>query len=98
MKPEDRTKYLCNALGWQGGTVHQLADVTGCAVNDLLYGEFTAEYDHEYCTGHYWDTNSKEYQEENLIPRNKGNLFYWLGVARKMQILKMNCSQEYNRI
>ena len=60
MKPEDRTKYLCIALGWQGGTIHKLAEVTGCSVNDLLYKEFPIEYEHDYCTGHYWNTNLRK--------------------------------------
>lgn len=102
MTPENRTKYLCLALGWQGGTIHQLVEVTGCSVQELLYGEFPTKEDHNACmsfmAGSFWDTNSKQHQDNVLIPGAKGNLFFWLGVARKMEILEINCNSVYNNI
>lgn len=98
MTPENRTKYLLQAFGFQGGTIHQLAQITGCSVQDLLYKDFPDErLDMEYKLGFYWDTNIKEFQEEYIIPSRKGNLSYWFGVMRKMEILEVNCGIVYNR-
>lgn len=76
------TEALCKALGWQGGTVHQVADELGIDTHSILYGEPSATYTSSpYNLGLYWSTNSKEHQKEVLIPQNRGDIDYWLGVA-----------------
>lgn len=98
MTPENRTKYLLQAFGFQGGTIHQLAEITGCSAQILLYKDFSDnEWDLEYQGGFFWDTNTKEYQDNHIIPSRKGNLYYWFGVMRKMEILEVNCGIVYNR-
>jgi len=34
---EQRTDALLKFFGWQGGTIHQLAEATGCKVEKLLH-------------------------------------------------------------
>jgi len=77
-----RTQALMAAFGWQGGTIHQLAEVTGCSANDLLYSDsqqHSLEWQGGFCS---YRTCSKEFiNERDFIGRFKGNLQYWLGVA-----------------
>ena len=37
--PEQRTRALLYYFGWQGGTIHQLAEATGVNTQTLLYGD-----------------------------------------------------------
>jgi hypothetical protein len=80
-----RTMALCIAFGWQGGTIHQLADVTGCSANELLYSpcqRYTSDWSAGWCA---YRTCSIEYNQNNLHNENKGNLQFWLGVASGVQ-------------
>jgi len=89
MKTEDRTRYLLSAFGWQGGTIHQIAEVTGCDSKDLLYAEPKFDYDFrgnylpstDYLNGFTaGSTCEPAWIRETLAPKRKGNLEYWFGV------------------
>lgn len=83
-----RTEALCRVLGWQGGTIHQIAAETGCTVEGLLYGEAKET--------HLLSDNTKgwfavrtcplEYNRAKIFPKYKGNLEFWLGAACGMQL------------
>lgn len=78
----NRAMNLCKAFGWQGGTVHQIAEEIGCSVHDILYAK-----EEEYLVSHKmgwfsYRTNSLEFNTQKRIQKeNSGNLQFWLGVA-----------------
>lgn len=89
MKTEDRTRYLLNAFGWQGGTIHQIAEITGCDSHDLLYAEPKFGYDFrgnyqpsaEYLNGFTaGGTCESEWVRETLAPKHQGEIEFWFGV------------------
>lgn len=77
----NRTQALCKALGWQGGTIHQISDETNCSVNDLLYGS-PNKSSQNYTSGWFAGrTCSLEHNQMINFPKHKGDLNFWLGVA-----------------
>ena len=75
---------LFNFLGWQGGTIHQVACATGCSAHDLIYkeiGQLENYQKHLYIWGLNW-------KNENLFIHGRlkqaethyGYLEFWLGV------------------
>lgn len=75
------TELLMNVLGWQGGTVHQVAKATGLAVLTILdLDKRKAEdvYQLEMLNkGYSWVLSGSK---ENNIPRGyKGYPLFWLG-------------------
>ena len=76
------TEFLMNALGWQGGTVHQVSRATGldvltilslkdCKIEDVYQLEM-------YNTGKRWILGGGC---EKTIPKDrKGYPLFWLGV------------------
>lgn len=86
----NRTEALCRVLGWQGGTIHQVATETGCRVEHLLYGSvsdqtLTSDYTKGWFSAR---TCSLEWNRKTNFPKHKGNLAFWIGAAEGM-ILKM---------
>jgi hypothetical protein len=83
----NRLKYYLKAFGFAGGTIHQVSEITGCSVVDLLTctpkEAWTGSW---YNRGLYWDTNTKEHKETVLIPNHQGNIDYWLGVCRSQEL------------
>lgn len=79
-----RTEPLMRAFGWQGGTIHQLAHVTGCDAYELIYSE-SIEYNMDNKAGWFaYRTNSLDYNQ-TLLDTYHGNLQFWLGVAGGVQ-------------
>jgi len=79
----NRTQALCKAFGWQGGTIWQISEETGCEVAELLYNKPEAthlgsDYSLGCCAG---TTCSVQFNLETNFPKRKGNLDFWLGVA-----------------
>lgn len=87
----NRTQALILAFGWQDGTIHQLATVTGCSVQGLLYAEprdrniatgkiFAADgsYAHRFYSVRF---NLTKYNRDVLFPDQVGNIDFWIGVA-----------------
>lgn len=82
----NRTQLVMKAIGWQGGTVHQLCDHLGLDVNEFLYSEPEHTYTGtDYNAGLYWNTNGPEHQKK-LQALYKGNKDYWIGVARSVEL------------
>ena len=89
LNAETRTKNYLKFLGWQGGTIHQIAQEFNCDVDTLLYG--TPEYTYTgsyYNQGMYATTCRLKYRLETLLPMFRGNVEYWLGVANGASITK----------
>ena len=81
----NRTTNLLNAFGFQGGTIHQVAELTGCNAFDLLYAEAIA-YDKDKALG--WSayrTNGRDFNRSNTTPTRQGNLQFWIGVAEGVE-------------
>lgn len=80
-----RIQALMLAFGWQGGTVWQIAEETGCDAHDLIY-KASEEYNSSHRAGWFsYCTNSLEYNQEKIAPAMKGNLQFWIGVASGVQ-------------
>jgi hypothetical protein len=78
-----RLDAFCKALGWHGGTIHQVAAETGCDVSDLL-GEVPSDtsLDSAYSRGWFAGrTCSVAFNRKHNFPGEKGILDFWLGVA-----------------
>ena len=77
------TLVIMKALGWAGGTIHQVAAETGCTVEGLLYGsatDYRVGSDHN--KGWFAGRNSTVGHNRTVnFPKYKGNLDFWLGVA-----------------
>lgn len=85
--PVGRGKMLLDAFGWQGGTIHQLAEETGLSVEDLLYtplrsmanAPLNCELSHGWFAGR---TCTPEHNKVNVFPKYKGNVDFWHGLIR----------------
>ena len=77
----NRTINLLNAFGFQGGTIHQVAELTGCDAFDLLHTD-PFVYDIDYAKGWFaYRTNSRDFNKEHIKPKYLGNVQFWLGVV-----------------
>lgn len=79
-----RTQALCIAFGWQGGTVHQVAEVTGCAAHDLIYAD-AVESDISHKQGWFAYRTCELAFNAPRVEEKKGDLQFWLGVASGVQ-------------
>lgn len=76
-----RTEALCRVLGWQGGTIHQVAKEIGCSTHDILYGEPISQST-DYVGGWFAArTCSLEHNRKVNFPAARGNLQFWLGAS-----------------
>jgi len=83
---ENPTILLMHAIGWQGGTVHQVAEHTGLPVPDILSLHKHEPYsglNSSACSG--WTsvrTCSLEWNQERIFPKYHGNIDFWSGVLQ----------------
>jgi hypothetical protein len=80
--PQTRSKNLFDYFGWQGGTIHQIADETDVNVSDLLYGlplenHLTSKYVQGQCAAE----TCGQAMRLKLAKETKGNRDFWIGVA-----------------
>lgn len=80
--PTQRAERLYDYFGLQGGTIHQIAELTGVSVDDLLYAPYeslglNSRYAHGACAA---ETCGLSYRRE-LATRVKGDRGFWVGVA-----------------
>lgn len=70
----NRTLAIMHVLGWQGGTIHQVAKEINCSSTDIIYSD--ADRNHpSYKEGFYAHNHG-------IVNRQRtGDLAYWLGVA-----------------
>jgi hypothetical protein len=76
---------LYNLMQWQGGTVHQLADVVDVPAETLLYGmpSNALGVNSSYIQGQSaFDTCRPEYVKAVLLKAYRGNADFWLGYMR----------------
>lgn len=77
-----RTQIVMNAIGWQGGTVHDLCKELGLTVNEFLYA--TPEGTHcmgsDFTLGWFAGRTSPDYTKTKAKIDYYGNLNFWLGV------------------
>jgi hypothetical protein len=76
MTPEQRLISLLHVFGWTGGTIHQVAQETGCSAHDLLHGSATL------CGGFSAvRTCTSEFNRRVNFPRAKGDPDWWISAA-----------------
>lgn len=79
------TELLCYALGWQGGTIHQVAEATRLTHAQILNLDATPERG----TSNGWfavRTCSHAYLQKRIFPDRQGNVAFWAGAARGIAI------------
>ena len=81
----NRTLNLLNAFGYQGGTIHQVAELTGCNAFDLLYEKAMPWDTDRMCGWFAYRTNKRDFNRSNITPAKKGNVQYWIGVAEGVE-------------
>ncbi len=79
-------------FGWQGGTIHQIAEATGCDSDELIYTVpdqmEVIRMDSDYSAGQSaLATCDKEFRVSVLTPKRKGNLLFWLGVRNGYAVM-----------
>lgn len=76
------TLHLMHSLGWQGGTVHQVASATGLKVETILNlaDRKVEEIDHfdTFADGYLWACGGGK--ESKIPPAARGDVHFWLGV------------------
>lgn len=80
----NRTMNLLNAFGFQGGTVHQVAEITGCSANDLLYSDIE-QYSGNHSAGWFAYRSCSIAHNQRYFVNEKGNVQFWLGVAQGVE-------------
>ncbi len=78
-KQMTRLEAWCKAFGWQGGTIHQVEEITGCGVAALT-GVETQTASKSYENG-FVVAKSNQVEEAVATGLFNGNLQFWLGVA-----------------
>lgn len=81
----NRTTNLLNAFGFQGGTIHQIAELTGCDAFDLLHAETTPYEFHRQSGWFAYRTNGRDFNQKKITPKELGNVQFWLGVAEGVE-------------
>ena len=81
--PENRTTAYLRAIGWQGGTIHQIAEELGCNSTDLLYGKPSVDYlTSDSASGWFMGRTCGIESIRKAVKTRRGNLDFWLGYAR----------------
>ena len=78
--PEERARALYYFFGWQGGTIHQLAEATGLTVTDILYRDDDAHSD----LGGFSAirTCGAPWRRDTLAPKHKGDWEFFRDAIR----------------
>ena len=83
---ENPTILLMHAIGWQGGTVHQVAEYTGLSVPDILslqkhepYPGLTSPACKGWCAVR---TCSLAWNKEKIFPAHHYDIDFWSGVLQ----------------
>jgi hypothetical protein len=81
------TELLCLALGWQGGTVHQVAEETGLDVSEIINGNRHSEAQEAFANGWFaLRTCTLAFNRERNFPARRGQLGFWMGVAKAQEL------------
>ena len=82
---EHKLKALFNVCGWQGGTIHQVADELGITTDDILTDKApkNQQIDSDYMGGQFaFDTCSLDFTKRKLKPKYFGNADFWKGYMK----------------
>lgn len=93
-----RTELLMQALGWQGGTVHDICHYVGINAHKFLYTDIPSNQKmmgDDWFMGTCFNTCSMAYRHETLLPKYRGNLNFWLGVCRSMELVNAGACVDY---
>lgn len=91
-----RTELVMNAIGWQGGTVHELCKVLGLDVcKFLMHVPENKSLASDYGFGCAINTNSMQYRIDVIIPNRQGDYDYWVGAARSMELVDMDVCMDH---
>lgn len=86
------TLLVLNALGYQGGTIHQAAQETGLTTEEILSlptrenevkGSLTSDYSSGWCAVR---TCNLTFRKEVIYPKYRGNINFWAGVVRGLYL------------
>lgn len=82
---QTNTLTLCHALGWQGGTIHQVSKEIGLPLDDILdlhnHEPNDKSINSEDSRGWFAvRTCSREHFLDKCVPSQKGNKNFWYGV------------------
>lgn len=72
--PEMRVRALLYYFGWQGGTIHQLAEATGVEARTLLYSNEIGPLSGGFSAIR---TCERDWRVERLAPQAQGDWPYW---------------------
>lgn len=75
-----RTEALCRILGWQGGTIHQVAKEIGVSTHDIIYGDSIQNDDYK-AGWHAARNHSPQENHQHYFSKHKGNKDFWIGAA-----------------
>lgn len=76
--PEQRARALYFYFGWQGGTIHQLAEATGLTTDDILHREHGEERSAIHLSGFSAiRTCDRDWRRDVLAPKSQGEWPYW---------------------
>lgn len=81
----NNTQCLMIALGWQGGTVHQVSEEIGVSVQDILYKKIDRIEAMSFDYQSAWfavRTCSQSFFLSNIAPKQHGNVLFWHGVIQ----------------
>ena len=81
----NRTLNLLHAFGFQGGKIHQVAELTGCDAFDLLHAEPLPWDTDRMCGWFTYRTNGMEFNRSNTTSAKQGNVQFWIGVAEGVE-------------
>lgn len=77
------TELLCEVLGWQGGTVHQVAKETGLTVEQIVNTDRNSLERHGGFSNGWLAarTCGIEHLRAVIFPKRQGDLAFWMGAA-----------------
>jgi len=89
------TLLILQALGYQGGTIHQASQETGLTTAQIIdLSEITGNQkaiNSDYSKGWFSiRTGSGEFFKNNLAPQYKGNQEFWAGVVRGLYLTQQS--------
>lgn len=80
-----RIEAINRAFGYQGGTVHDICKELQIDAHDFIYKP-AEEYSQAHKAGWFaYNTNSLEFNQENILDKMKGNLQFWIGICDGVQ-------------
>jgi len=99
MANKTRLQCLLFALGYTGGTIHQIANETGVPVDQLLMGcASTVNIGSDYYNGaSAVMTCSLEFNKKVNFPKACGKADFWLGVISGVQTMEKLGTKELPR-